>query len=57
MPLTDKGQKILASMKQQYGDKKGESVFYASKNKGVTTGVHKVLKKVKKRLDKVFKKR
>ena len=28
-------------MKKQYGSKKGESVFYASANKGVITGVEK----------------
>jgi hypothetical protein len=38
MPLTDKGQKILASMQRQYGDKKGKSVFYASINAGKITG-------------------
>ena len=32
MPLTDTGHKILASMKKQYGDKKGKEVFYASIN-------------------------
>lgn len=40
MPLTAKGQEILAKMKQQYGEKKGEEVFYASANKGTITGVH-----------------
>ena len=35
MPLTQSGQKVMRSMKQQYGSKKGESVFYASINKGV----------------------
>jgi hypothetical protein len=39
MPLTKKGQTILASMKSQYGDKKGESVFYASINAGKISGV------------------
>ena len=39
VPLTDKGQKIMSSMKKQYGADKGESVFYASRNKGVITGV------------------
>ena len=39
MPLTDKGQKIMSAMKKQYGSDKGESVFYASRNKGVITGV------------------
>jgi len=54
MPKTEKGEKILANMKKQYGAKKGEQVFYASENKGTITGVHK---RVQKRLDKVFKKR
>ena len=39
MPLTEKGEKILASMKKQYGPEKGEEVFYASKNAGKITGV------------------
>ena len=39
VPLTDKGQKIMSSMKKQYGADKGESVFYASRNKGAITGV------------------
>jgi len=30
MPLTKQGRKILASMKKQYGEKKGKAVFYAS---------------------------
>lgn len=37
MPLTEKGRKILAAMKQQYGDEKGERVFYASQNAGTIT--------------------
>tara|TARA_Y100000310_G_scaffold276376_1_gene293468 strand:+ start:153 stop:338 length:186 start_codon:yes stop_codon:yes gene_type:complete len=41
VPLTDKGQKILGSMKKQYGSKKGKNVFYASANKGTITGVEK----------------
>ena len=28
-------------MKEQYGSKKGESVFYASANKGTITGIEK----------------
>ena len=28
-------------MREQYGSKKGESVFYASANKGVITGIEK----------------
>ena len=47
MPLTEKGQKIMASMKEQYGADKGESVFYASANKGTITGVHAGQKKKK----------
>lgn len=27
------GQKVMRSMKKQYGDKKGKSVFYATANK------------------------
>ncbi len=30
MPLTAQGRKILASMKKEYGGKKGKAVFYAS---------------------------
>lgn len=40
MPLTPKGSKIMSAMKKEYGDKKGESVFYASANKGTIKGVH-----------------
>lgn len=42
MPLTEKGQKIKGAMEKQYGEKKGEKVFYASKNKGTITGVDDV---------------
>ena len=38
-PLTKKGEEIMGSMKEQYGEKKGEQVFYASKNAGKITGV------------------
>jgi hypothetical protein len=31
----------MAAMKKQYGGKKGESVFYASRNKGTISGVDK----------------
>jgi hypothetical protein len=40
MPLTAKGNKIMAAMKDQYGSEKGERVFYASENKGTIKGVH-----------------
>lgn len=39
MPLTAKGEKIMSSMKSEYGDKKGKEVFYATKNKGEIAGV------------------
>jgi len=38
MPLTPKGKKVMAAMKSEYGSKKGESVFYASINKGKLKG-------------------
>ena len=41
MPLTTKGKKIMKSMKDRYGRKKGKAVFYASKNKGKIKGVDK----------------
>lgn len=40
MPLTDKGKKVLRSMKEEYGDEKGEEVFYASINAGKIKGAH-----------------
>jgi hypothetical protein len=39
MPLTEKGQEILAAMKKQYGAERGEQVFYASRNAGKIKGV------------------
>ena len=44
MPLTKKGEKIMDAMKSEYGAKRGESVFYASKNKGRIEGVEKKAK-------------
>ena len=41
MALNKKGKKIMKSMKKQYAKKRGETVFYASKNKGVIKGVKK----------------
>ena len=41
MTLTKKGKKIMRSMKKQYGKKRGEQVFYATKNKGKIKGVKK----------------
>jgi hypothetical protein len=34
-PLTKTGKKVMASMKEQYGNKHGKEVFYASINKGI----------------------
>jgi hypothetical protein len=42
MPLTEKGSKIESEMKKEYGPKKGEQVFYASRNKGTISGVDSV---------------
>ena len=39
MPLTKKGKEIMRNMDKEYGEKKGEQVFYASKNKGTIKGV------------------
>ena len=41
MPLTEKGKKIKKHMKDEYGAKKGEQVFYASQNKGTIKGTEK----------------
>src|SRR3990167_6554405 len=41
MPLTRKGGKILRALKQDYGEKKGKNVFYASINKGTIRGAHR----------------
>jgi len=32
MPLTKSGKKVKAKMEEEYGAKKGDSVFYASEN-------------------------
>lgn len=39
MPLTTKGKKIMRNMVEEYGPKKGKSVFYASRNSGRISGV------------------
>ena len=41
MPLTEKGEKIMKSMKRTYGGKKGEQVFYATANSGKIKDVEK----------------
>jgi hypothetical protein len=39
MPLTKKGEKIMASLIEQYGEEKAKRIFYAGKNSGRFTGV------------------
>jgi len=39
MPLTHKGNTILAAMIEEYGPVKGPKVFYASRNAGTIVGV------------------
>ena len=39
MPLTAKGEEIKAALTEEYGEKKGEQVLYAGKNKGTFTGI------------------
>jgi len=39
MPMTKKGKKIKSAMMKEYGKKRGEQVFYASRNKGTIKGV------------------
>ena len=41
MSLNKKGKKIMKKMKEEYGKKKGESVFYAMENSGKLKGVKK----------------
>ena len=41
MPLNEKGKKIMRSMRKQYEKKRGETIFYASKNKGTIKGEEK----------------
>ena len=53
MPLTSKGKKIMRAMRKQYGEKEGEKVFYASKNKGTISGVEKTEESKMSYLDKV----
>lgn len=40
MPLSAKGEKIMANMKKEYGPDQAKRVFYASANSGRITGVH-----------------
>ena len=46
MPLTKKGKKIKKAMLEEYGKKRGEAVFYASRNKCTIKGVDYERRKV-----------
>jgi hypothetical protein len=39
MPLSAKGRKIRSAMRDEYGKKKGDRVFYATENKGKIRGL------------------
>ena len=41
MPLTEEGKKIMKSMQRTYGGRKGEQIFYATRNAGKIEGVEK----------------
>lgn len=41
MPLSRKGRKIRAAMREEYGKEKGDRVFYASENKGTIKGLRR----------------
>lgn len=45
MPLTKKGKKIMGALKEEYGTKKSESIFYAMRNAGKITGVERKRRK------------
>ena len=48
MPLTKKGREVKNAMAKEYGQKKGEQVFYASINAGKLKGAEKAPKKGRK---------
>ena len=39
MPMSKTGKKMMKSMKDQYGDKKGKEVFYAMEKQGRVPGM------------------
>lgn len=41
MPLNKKGKKIKKNFEKEYGKQKGDSIFYASINKGTVKGATK----------------
>lgn len=42
MPLSKAGKKIMANLKKQYGEKKGEGIFYAMEDKGEIPEMNKM---------------
>ena len=40
MPLTAKGETILASLEKEHSPEKAKSILYAGENKGTFTGIH-----------------
>ena len=42
MPITKTGKKIMSNLKKEYGEKKGEGVFYAMENQGRIPGMKKM---------------
>lgn len=47
MPLNKKGKEIMSKMRETYGPRQGEQIFYASLNKGRIQGVEGKTKKKK----------
>lgn len=45
MPLTAKGRKVMRELKDEYGEKRGEAVFYSMVNSGKLTGVEEKKKR------------
>jgi len=45
MPLTKKGKKIMGALQQEYGPKRGRSIFYAMKNAGEIKSVERKRRK------------
>lgn len=54
MPLTPSGRKIKAAMQAEYGDEKGEEVFYASRSSGKIKGVEAMREQARKLREALF---
>lgn len=46
MPLTHKGAVIKAALQKEYGEKAGERILYAGKNKGTFTGIDSHIERI-----------